>query len=138
MAEYTIQQISSMFHIPSSTLRYYEESGLLPNVKRNASGQRIFTNWHVNRIKSICCFKNTGMTITQMNAFFSYEDDEAENIDKILLLLKGQKTSLENQMQKLEKDYAHIQKKLRYYSDIKECLHNNQPRPKWEDYSCRE
>lgn len=136
--EYTIQQISRMFQIPSSTLRYYEESGILPDIQRNASGHRVFTDWHIQRIKAICCFKNTGMTIAQLKDFFSYENAEPENIDEILLLLEERKATVKDQIQKLQNDYIHVLRKLCYYGDMKKCLQNGQPLPKWEDYEGKE
>ncbi len=91
MAEYGIREISEIFHLPSSTLRYYEEIGILTNIARTSSGQRIFTDAHVNRLKTICCFKNTGMTIAQLKSFFIYESAEQEHIDDIISLLNAQK-----------------------------------------------
>ena len=40
MDTYTIKEVSEMFHLPSSTLRYYEDLGILTNVERSKSGQR--------------------------------------------------------------------------------------------------
>lgn len=134
MKEYTIREISEMFQLPSSTLRYYEDVGILTNITRSASGQRIYTDMHINRLKTICCFKNTGMTISQLKTFFSYESAESENIDDILILLNGQKNSLEEKMHQLQLSYVHILKKIRYYSDIKESIETGQPLPKWKDY----
>lgn len=33
---YTIGQVSEMFNLPSSTLRYYDKEGLFPNIQRVA------------------------------------------------------------------------------------------------------
>ena len=38
---YTIGQISELFHLPISTLRYYDKEGLFPDLKRS-SGIRQF------------------------------------------------------------------------------------------------
>ena len=69
MAQYTIREISEMFQLPSSTLRYYEDMEILTNIKRNNSGQRIYEDCHVNRLRTICCFKNAGMSISQLKEF---------------------------------------------------------------------
>lgn len=42
MDTYTIKEVSEMFHLPSSTLRYYEDLGILTNVGRSKSGQRVY------------------------------------------------------------------------------------------------
>lgn len=134
MKEYTIKEISEMFQLPSSTLRYYEDMGILTNIARSSSGQRIYTDMHINRLKTICCFKNTGMTISQLKTFFSYESAEAENIDNILILLNEQKNLIEEQVSQLQRSYIHLLKKLHYYGDIKESLKTGQPLPEWKDY----
>lgn len=38
---YTISQVSEMMGVTPSTLRYYDQEGLLPNIKRK-NGIRIF------------------------------------------------------------------------------------------------
>lgn len=134
MAEYTIREISDMFQLPSSTLRYYEDIGILTNIKRNDSGKRIYEDCHVNRLRTICCFKNAGMSISQLKEFFSYESEEAEHIDDILTLLNMHKTSVTEQLKNLQKSYIHLLRKLHYYGDIKKSLESNQPLPQWKDY----
>lgn len=134
MAQYTIREISEIFQLPSSTLRYYEDMGILTNIKRTGSGQRIYEDCHVNRLKTICCFKNAGMSIAQLKEFFSYESTEEENIDNILLLLNTHKDDVTMQIKTLQESYAHLLRKLHYYGDIKKSLESNQPRPQWNDY----
>ena len=41
MKTYSIREISELFSLPASTLRYYESEGLLPNVEKSSSKQRI-------------------------------------------------------------------------------------------------
>lgn len=134
MKEFTIREVSEMFQLPPSTLRYYEEMGILTNIARTASGQRIFTDSHVNRLRTICCFKNTGMTISQLKTFFSYESAGPEHIDDILSLLNAQKEFIVEQINQLQGDYAHILRKLHYYGDIRKSLETNKPLPRWNDY----
>ena len=40
MMSYTIRQVATQFHMQPSTLRYYEDQGLLTNVERTETGQR--------------------------------------------------------------------------------------------------
>lgn len=134
MAQYSIRDISEMFDLPLSTLRYYEEVGILTNIKRSDSGQRIYEDCHVNRLKTICCFKNTGMSIMQLKDFFSYEIDEKEYIDDILCLLNAHKDSVVEQISELQDAYAHVLRKLHYYGDIKKSIDTNEPLPQWKDY----
>ena len=133
MKNYTIREISEMFELPSSTLRYYESEGLLPEVPNSSSGQRIYSDEHVERLKCINCFKRTGMTIPQLRKFFIYEADEAAHIDKIISLLKDQEQIVNEKLIQLQKDSAHVHHKVEYYSEIKHALENNLPLPVWVD-----
>ena len=133
MKNYTIREISEMFELPSSTLRYYESEGLLPEVPKSSSGQRIYSDEHVERLKCINCFKRTGMTIPQLRKFFIYEADEAAHIDKIISLLKDQEKILKEKLVQLQKDSAHVHHKVEHYSAIKHALENNLPMPTWVD-----
>ena len=66
MQSYTIKEVSQMFQLPASTLRYYEDMGILTDIARTESGQRIYLQKHINRLRTICCFKRTGMSISQL------------------------------------------------------------------------
>ena len=57
MKNYTIREISEMFGLPSSTLRYYESEGLLPEVPKSSSRQRIYSDEHVERLKMYQLFQ---------------------------------------------------------------------------------
>ena len=137
MSTYSINEVSKMFGLPPSTLRYYEESGILTDIARTSSNQRIYEERHINRLKSICCFKGTGMSIAQLQAFFAYEQDEASHIDDILALLSGQKDQVEHKLMQLMHDLAHIKRKLAYYGDIKQAREAGSPLPDCADYSER-
>lgn len=137
MKTYTIKEISNLFQLPTSTLRYYEEVGILTDIARTDSGQRIYEEKHINRLKTICCFKQTGMTISQLQSFFSYEETEQERIDDILSLLAQQKENVEKQLAQLQKAYEHVNRKLHYYGDIKQAMDAGLPVPAWDTYRNR-
>lgn len=134
MKEYKIQDISRMFHMPSSTIRYYEDVGILTNVARTANGQRIYTEGHVNRLKTICCFKDTGMSIAELQEFFTYEENEKKHIKDILALLNHREDLVLEQMEQLAKAQAQVLRKLHYYQDIQQSLQDHVPLPEWKDY----
>ena len=53
---YTIREVSEILKIPVSTIRYYENLGLLPVIQR-IEGKRVFTNENIitdlKRIKKL-------------------------------------------------------------------------------------
>ena len=63
----TIGEISKMFGLPISTLRYYDKEGLFPNMKRS-SGIRIFSESEIEALRVIECLKKTGLEIKDINS----------------------------------------------------------------------
>ena len=59
---YTIGQISEMFGLPISTLRYYDKEGLFPDLQRQ-SGIRQFSEKEVEALRVIECLKASGLEI---------------------------------------------------------------------------
>lgn len=56
---YTIGQISEMFNLPISTLRYYDKEGLFPNMEQ-VSGIRKFGDREIETLRVIECLKKIG------------------------------------------------------------------------------
>ena len=134
MTTYTIKQVSQMFGLPASTLRYYEEIGLLPAVEKTKANQSIYTEEHIGRLGAIRCFKETGMSMAKLLEFFTYEEEEQEHIEEILALLKEQDRHVAEQIEKLQSARKQINRKLRYYSDIKASMDSGSAYPFWGDY----
>ncbi|MCO7127492.1 MerR family transcriptional regulator [Sporolactobacillus shoreicorticis] len=134
MTVYTIKDVSKMFQLPASTLRYYEDMAILTNVRRTAAGQRIYEEKHIHRLRTICCLKRTGLSISKLQMFFTYEEQETEHIDDILDLLIEQQQHIEKQLIQFQKDLEHVKRKLHYYSDIKTALTAKKMHPIWSDY----
>ena len=65
---YTIREMSERFGLPASTLRYYEEIGLLTDVIHTESKKRIYTQQHIDCMTAILCFKRTGLPIAGIHA----------------------------------------------------------------------
>ncbi len=130
---YTIKQMSQHYNIPASTLRYYEDIGLLINVGRTESGQRIYTDEHIRRMDGINCFKNTGLPISKIQEFYLYESDVESNIDKIIALVTKHEENTKQQIAKMQADLLHVQRKVRHYQGIKAAIQNGTEWPSWAD-----
>ncbi len=131
---YTIAQISERFGVAASTLRYYEETGLLNNVERAESGHRVYSEDHIGKLEAINCFKKAGMSINEIRDFFEYEKNEAESIDDMMRLLrKRSETMLEEFVESYE-SYEHILKKLDYYGHVEDAVKQNKELPRWSKF----
>ena len=68
---YTIGQVSEMFDLPVSTLRYYDKEGLFPELNRT-SGIRQFSENEIEALRVIECLKKTGLQIKDIKQFMSW------------------------------------------------------------------
>lgn len=109
---YTISQVAKAMQIPASTLRYYDKEGLLPNLSRQASGYRSFSDGDIEMIDVIECLKATGMSINDIKNYADLTksgDNSLEARRDMFIqqkaLVKRQIASLENSMQLLDKKY---------------------------------
>lgn len=111
---YTIGQVSNMFHLPISTLRYYDKEGLFPNMERS-SGIRQFSETEIEALFVIECLKKTGMGIKDIKQFMGWCAEGPATYGKRRELFEERKKALEMQMQELEKNMAMIKFKCWYY-----------------------
>lgn len=68
---YTIGQVSEMFHLPISTLRYYDKQGLFPGIVRK-SGIRKFGDTEIEALRVIECLKKSGLEIKDIKKFMDW------------------------------------------------------------------
>lgn len=111
---YTIGQISEMFGIPVSTLRYYDKEGLFPQMER-ASGIRQFSDNEVETLRVIECLKRSGMEIKKIKQFMQWCAQGSSTYAKRRDMFLEQKASVNAEIDKLCKTLAMIEYKCWYY-----------------------
>lgn len=134
MKTYTIRQVCDRTGFSASTLRYYEEEGILRGIERTKNNQRIYTDEHIGVLKTLKCFKGTGMSIQQLKQFFLYQEDELEHLEEIIDLLWGQKEKVLKDLEQLKADLDKVQRKISYYTAMKDSYQAGEKLPEWKDF----
>lgn len=132
MQTFSLKDVATRYHLAPSTLRYYEQIGLLRNVPRQ-SMHRVYTQAHLDRLDAITCFKQTGMSLDEIQTFFRYEDEGGE-LDAVVALLEHHEATLAANIEALKQNQIHIRRKVRFYQDIQKAQLAGQPAPCWDDY----
>lgn len=65
---FTIGEVSEMFDLPISTIRYYDKQHLLPNLKKT-NGIRSFDKDNIEAMRVIQCLKASGLEIREIQTF---------------------------------------------------------------------
>lgn len=115
---YTIGQVAKKMGLTAHTLRYYEKEGLLPFIKKNGSGLRIFSDNDIGWLELIECLKGTGMSLKGIKQYIDWYIEGDSTLEKRLEMFKQQKINLEEQMLHLQKHMEKINYKIAYYSEI--------------------
>ena len=111
---YTIGQVSEMFHLPVSTLRYYDKEGLFPNLERS-SGIRRFSDKEIEALRVIECLKKSGVEIKDIKVFMEWCSQGSSTYSQRRDFFLRQKEIAENEIRKMEKVLDMIRFKCWYY-----------------------
>ncbi|EKI2454860.1 MerR family transcriptional regulator, partial [Enterococcus faecalis] len=112
-----IGEISKMFNIPVSTLRYYDKEGLFPEITR-VSGIRKFSNNEIEALRVIECLKKSGLEIKDIKQFMKWTKLGAETFKIRKELFERQKVSVEKELRQMEKVLDMIKFKCWYYDEV--------------------
>lgn len=111
---YTIGQVSEMFYLPISTLRYYDKEGLFPDMQR-ISGIRKFDDKEIEALRLIECLKKSGLEIKDIKQFMEWCSEGSSTYPQRKELFLRQKETVEKEIQRMEKVLDMIRFKCWYY-----------------------
>ena len=116
---YTIGQVSEMFDLPISTLRYYDKEGFFPNLVRKGN-IRYFSNNEIEALRLIECLKKSGLGIKDINQFFTWVSQGSSSFEKRKELFEARKLAVEAEIKNLQKTLSLLEFKCWYYSKAME------------------
>lgn len=109
---YTIGQVAKMNHLSISQLRYYDNQGLLPFLKRTDKGDRVFDEDALKFLEIILCLKNTGMPIKDIKQFVDWSMNGDDATPQRLEMMKQHEITVLQHIRESEENLKKIQKKI--------------------------
>lgn len=111
---YTIGQVSKMFGLPISTLRYYDKEGLFPDMERS-SGIRRFGQRELEALRVIECLKKSGMEIKDIRQFMEWCAQGSSTYPQRRAMFIRQKESVEAEIARMNRVLDMLSFKCWYY-----------------------
>lgn len=111
---YTIGQVSEMFNIPISTLRYYDKEGLFPDMERQ-SGIRKFGEQELEALRVIDCLKASGLEIREIKQFMEWTKEGCSTFAQRKQLFETRRAAVEEEISRLQKTLDMLRYKCWYY-----------------------
>ena len=95
---YRIGEVAKLYNLTIPTIRFYEEIGLFPNLKRSAGGLRMFSAEELACIEDVECLKKTGMPLKDIADYIKWKQAGDSNLlQRLELIIKRAQTSDFNQ-----------------------------------------
>lgn len=111
---YTIGQVSEMFELPVSTLRYYDKQGLFPGLARE-SGIRRFSDAEIGALRVIECLKKSGLEIKDIRQFMNWCEEGPVTYPQRKELFEKQKEAVEAEIAHMNQVLDLLKFKCWYY-----------------------
>lgn len=114
----SIKEAAKRVSMTPHTLRYYENEGLMPYLKRDEQGNRQFCESDIQWLKFVKCLRETGMSIREMRHFVDLSQQGDVSVPQRLDILYNHKKELENKLLEMEVYLSNINHKIEYYETM--------------------
>ena len=112
---HSIREASMISGLPESTLRYYEQIGIIDPIARDpSSSHRVYSD------KAIACLAATGMPLESMREYLKNRFDGPEGARRQIELLDAQSLRLAAKAEALRIQQAYVSLKSLYWRAIAE------------------
>ena len=115
---HTMKETCELTGMAYENLKYYCNTGLVPNVKRSANNRRVFDDHDVAWIKSLTCLKKCGMTIEDMKQYLAYCLQGPASIPVRKVMLEKKLAILEEKKKDIQESIDYIGWKQNFYNDV--------------------
>lgn len=108
---FAISEVQARTGLTPRTIRYYEELGLLPGVRRRVGGRRVYGHDELQRLGFITRLKTLGLSlgeIKELDAVYSIAGSTQDMLGHLDALLAGHQSDLRRRVEALQGLQAEI------------------------------
>ncbi|MBT2649862.1 MerR family transcriptional regulator [Bacillus sp. ISL-34] len=116
--EFYIKEAAEKVGLPTHTLRYYEQKGLLPFVKRDNNGNRIFDETDLSWLELIVCLRKTDIALSELRGIVELTKEGDFTAAKRKQIFEKHKEKMLEKQRDLDKAFIKIETKIEYYDEL--------------------
>jgi DNA-binding transcriptional MerR regulator len=118
---YTIGQLANAAGVPTSTVRYYEQVGLVKPSSRSGGNYRLYGEEALERLRFIRAAQATGFTADDVTLMLGHRHASAASCEEVQVLIENRLVNLKRRME----DLRHVERVLR--SALDACRKTEEP-----------
>ena len=99
--KYTIGSLARAACVPTSTVRYYERTGLLCPEGRSSSNYRSYSDDSLERLRFIRAAQANGFTLADVKGLLRFQDGTVAACGKVQSLIEARLADLEERLKQL-------------------------------------
>ena len=113
MMDMTIGAAARETNVKVTTIRFYEERGLLPKPPRNESGRRLYDETHIARLKFIKHGRELGFELSEIATLLELSDNPGQDCGAADSIARTQLEAVERRMSQLQALQSELQRMIR-------------------------
>lgn len=113
-----IAEVSKLYGLSADTLRYYERIGLLPNVTRNASGVRDYSEQDCARVQFVKCMRGAGVSIEALIEYMALFEQGEQTAVARKVLLEEQRDLVVQRIADMQAGLDRLNSKIENYEEM--------------------
>ncbi|KRL52931.1 MerR family transcriptional regulator [Furfurilactobacillus rossiae] len=121
---YTVQEVAKKLGMTTYSIRYYDDHGLLPFVKRDENNNRLFDEDAIEWVNLVRCFRSTGMPIAEVHHYIDLMLAGDETIPERYQMMLTQQVRAQEQLADKQRQLAKINTKVSHYAKL---MNNDAP-----------
>ena len=116
---YSIKEAAALTGLPATTLRYYEQIGVISPISRGASSKhRVYEEADLDQLMSIACLSATGMSVTDMRQYMANARRGADAAVEQQRLLEEQRRRLATEAEAIALRERYVGLKVGYWQAV--------------------
>ncbi len=116
--DYKIKDVMKKLNLTVHTVRHYCDMGLVPNLRYDKHGNRIFDEQSINWLKAASFLRSSGMAISEIKHYFDLCQQGNSTIDERYEIMFNLKLKTYEELKAMQVRMDCINEKVNHYQDI--------------------
>lgn len=115
---FQVKEAAQKLNLSPHTIRYYTDLGLVPNMSRDAYGNRVFDEMSLNWLKTAHYLHSSGLPLAEVKHYFALCQQGTETLQERYQLLSALQCKAEAEVVEAQKRADCIARKVAHFQDI--------------------